>query len=67
MNPLYQQMTNNSVNSNNIIEQFNKFKQNFTGNPQQQVQQLLNSGKVTQAQYNQAVQIAQQFQRMLGR
>lgn len=62
MNPLYQQMNNSN---NNIIDQFNKFKQSFTGNPQQQVQQLLNSGKVSQQQYNQAVQMAQQLQRLL--
>ena len=62
MNPLYQQM-NNSGNS--LIQRFQQFKQSFTGNPQQQVQQLLNSGKVSQAQYNQAVQMAQQFQQFL--
>lgn len=61
MNPLYQQMNNN----NNILQRFQQFKQSFTGNPQQQVQQLLNSGKVSQAQYNQAVQMAQQFQQFL--
>ena len=38
----------------------------FTGNAEQQVKQLLNSGKVTQTQYNQAVQIAKQFQQMMG-
>ena len=32
----------------------------------QQVQQLLNSGRVSQAQYNQAVQTAQQLARMMG-
>jgi vancomycin permeability regulator SanA len=54
---------NNS--GNNLIQRFQQFKQSFTGNPQQQVQQLLNSGKVSQAQYNQAVQMAQQFQQFL--
>jgi len=49
----------------NIIQQFNQFRQNFRGNPQQQIQQMLNSGKVTQAQYNAAVQKAQQLQRLL--
>jgi len=49
----------------NIIQQFNQFKQNFRGNPQQQIQQMLNSGKVSQAQYNAAVQKAQQLQRLL--
>ena len=62
MNPLYQQMNNSG---NNLMQRFQQFKQSFTGNPQQQVQQLLNSGKVSQAQYNQAVQMAQQLQSML--
>lgn len=63
MNPLYQQMNNS--NNSNILQRFQQFKQSFTGNPQQQVQQLLNSGKVSQAQYNQAVQMAQQLQQLL--
>ena len=49
----------------NLLQSFNQFRQQFRGNPQQQIQQMLNSGKVTQAQYNNAVQMAQQFQRML--
>ena len=63
-NPLYDQYKN--LNRNNIIQQFNQFKQNFRGNPQEQVQQLLNSGKVTQAQYDQAVQKARMLQGILG-
>lgn len=62
MNPLYQQINNTS---NNLLKQFQQFKQQFSGNPQEQVQQLLNSGKVSQAQYNRAVQIAQQLQQLL--
>ena len=52
--------------NNNMLQKFMQFRQNFSGNAQQQVQQLLNSGKVTQQQYDQAVRMAQQFQRMLG-
>lgn len=61
MNPLYSQM-----NNNNLLQRFMQFKQTFRGDPQAQVQQLLNSGRVTQDQYNQAVQTAQQLSRMLG-
>lgn len=64
MNPLYNDM--NQGNQNNLVQRFQQFRQNFKGDPQQQVQQLLNSGRVSQAQYNQAVQMAQQFQRMFG-
>lgn len=51
----------------NMMTQFNQFKQNFQGDPKQQVQQLLNSGRVTQEQYNRAVQMANALQKMLGR
>lgn len=63
-NPLYQQMTNQS---SDIVERFRQFQRMFTGDPKQQVQQLLNSGKVSQGQYNAAVQMAQQLQRILGK
>lgn len=61
MNPLYGQM-----NQGNIIQRFQQFQRMFHGNPQEQVQQLLNSGKVSQEQYNQAVQMANQLQRMIS-
>jgi len=67
-NPIYQQMGQqfNGHNVSGLMQRFQQFKQTFTGDPRAQVQQLLNSGRVTQAQFNNAVQIAQQFQRMLG-
>lgn len=65
MNPLYNEMRTNTV-PNNFMSRFQQFRQNFKGNPQEQVQQMLNSGKVSQADYNRAVQMAQQFQRMFG-
>ena len=65
MNPLYNEMRTNTV-PDNFMSKFQQFRQNFKGNPQEQVQQMLNSGKVSQADYNRAVQMAQQFQRMFG-
>ncbi len=65
MNPLYEQM-NGQAGQNNILQRFMQFKNNFKGNPQEQVQQLLNSGRITQEQYNAAVQKAQMLQKMLG-
>jgi len=62
-NPLYGQM---QQPANNIMQRFQQFQRMFKGNPQQQVQQLLNSGKVSQSQYNQAVQMANQFMKMFG-
>ena len=69
-NPLYSmfggmnQMPNNNMMG--LLQQLMQFKQNFNGDPKQQIQNLLNSGKVTQEQYNRAVQMAQQLQRMMG-
>lgn len=66
MNPLYQMMGQQMPN-NNLLQRFQQFQQMFRGDPRQQVQQLLNSGKVTQQQYNSAVQMAQQLRGMLGK
>lgn len=52
-------------NMQNLVQQFRQFTQNFRGNPQQQVQQLLNSGRMSQTQFNQLQQMAQQMQGML--
>ena len=51
----------------NIRQQFERFKSTFTGDAHQQVQQLLNSGKISQSDYNRAVKLAQQFQQMIQR
>lgn len=60
------QMAGPMGNVQQLMQQFNQFRQTFQGNPQQQIQQLLNSGKVSQQDYNQAYQIAQQLQQMMG-
>ena len=54
-------------NLTNLISQFNNFKQNFQGDPKQQVQNMLNSGQMSQSQFNQLAQLANQFQSLLGR
>lgn len=62
-NPLYDQFGNKG--NNDFISQFNQFKKNFNGNPQQMIQQMLNSGKITQDQLNQAMQRANQLMRFM--
>ena len=62
MNPLYNQMGQ----SNNMLQRFQQFKNSFRGDPRQQVQQLLNSGKVSQQQYDNAVRVANQLRQMMG-
>lgn len=59
---------NNLGQGNNImntIQRFQQFKQQFQGNPQQQIQQMLNSGRITQEQYNQAVEMAKNLQQFI--
>ena len=64
MNPLFQQMQ--PQQNTNLLQRFQQFRQGFQGDPRQQIQQMMNSGKVSQEQYNRAVQMAQQFQKMFG-
>ena len=48
-----------------LIQQFQQFKRNFKGDPRQQVQDLLNSGKMTQEQLDQCTSMARQLQGIL--
>ena len=64
MNPLYQMM---SMQSNPVVQRFMQFRNAFRGDAREQVQQLLNSGRVSQADYNRAVQLANQLQGLIGR
>ena len=61
MNPLYNQFNNDPTQA--IIKQAQEFKNNFQGEPRQEVQKLLNSGQMSQAQFN---QLAQQAQQIIG-
>ena len=58
-NPIY-----NQFNPNGFLQQLNQLKSQG-GDPNAMIQNMLNSGRVSQAQYNQAVQKAQQIQQML--
>ncbi len=68
MNELFQQFGSRTPMPGGIgdlIQQFQQFRASFQGNPQQQVQQLLNSGKMSQEQFNQLAGLARQFQSLL--
>lgn len=65
-NPLFNMMGGNQI-QNPMLQQLMQFKNNFKGDPRAQVQQMLNSGRVSQAQYDQAVQMANQIQKMMGK
>lgn len=53
-------------NMNQMMQRFQQFRQGFQGDPQQQLAQLMQSGKVTQDQLNQAQQMAQQCRSMFN-
>lgn len=54
--------TNNPMQ---LMQQFQQFRNSFNGNPQQMVQQMLHSGRINEAQLNQAMQMARQFQQFV--
>ena len=62
-NPIFNAIQQNPMQP--IMNRLEQFRKTITGDPRQQVQQLLNSGKVSQQQYNRAVQIANQLQQMM--
>ena len=64
-NPLFSMMQNQAPMTG-FMQRLQQFQRMLQGDPKQQVQQLLNSGKVSQSQYNQAVNMANQLQRMIG-
>lgn len=65
-NPLLNAMASNSNpqmhdGMGNMLQAFQQFRATFSGDPQQQVQALLNSGRMSQQQYNQLAQMANQL------
>ena len=67
-NPLYNQYKQpiNDGGLSQIIEQAKQMRKTFNGNPQQVVQNLLNSGRMSQSQFNQLSQIANQVVQAMG-
>lgn len=64
MNPLFNLLGGNNQ-PNNILQKFQQFKSTFKGDPRQQIQELLNSGKISQQDYNNAVNMANQIMKMM--
>jgi hypothetical protein len=65
-NPLFQMLGRAQGNGPmQMMQQFMQFKQSFKGDPKAEVQKMLQSGRISQAQLNQVQQMAQQFQSML--
>ena len=71
MNPLFNalgggQMPGAMGQFQNLVQQFQQFKQSFQGDPRAEVEKLVQSGKISQQQLNQLQQAASQFQQLLG-
>ncbi len=49
-----------------MIQQFKEFQKTFQGDPKEKVQELLNSGQMSQAQFNELQGMASAFMQMLG-
>lgn len=65
-NPLFQALGGNQ--QPNMMADFQRFMQQMQGrNPHQEIANLLQSGRVSQQQLNQAQQMAQQFMGMFKR
>lgn len=68
-NPIMQALNQNAGQVNNpfeLMRQFQEFKKNMTGkNPQAMVQELLNSGQMSQTQFEELKKQAQSLQGIL--
>ena len=62
--PNVQQGQNNAFNPQ-MIQQFNQFRRTFNGNPQQAFMNMLRQGMMTNAQFQQLAQMANQFQNFM--
>lgn len=66
-NPLFQALTQ-SNSQNSMMGNFQNFMQQMQGkNPHEEIAKLLQSGRISQEQLNQAQQMAQQFMGMFNR
>lgn len=64
-NPLFNALGGGMMPQNNMLTQFQQFRQQMQGkNPHDEINRLLQSGAINQQQLNQAQQIAQQFSTM---
>lgn len=65
-NNLYNAMGRQNNPFEQLAHQAREFKKQFNGNPRQQVEQLLATGRMSQAEFNRYSQIAQQVVQFMG-
>lgn len=66
MNPLYNQFGNTKPSIAQLAERVKAFQRSFSGNPRDEVQKMLNSGQLSQAQFNRYAQMASQIVKTLN-
>ena len=66
-NPIYNSMVDQNNPFMQIMQEAQNLKNTFKGNPREEVQKLLNSGEMSQADFNRYSQIAQQVMQMMGK
>ena len=65
-NPLYNTLNNNRNNQfSQIIEQAKQMQKTFTGNPKAEVERLVQTGQMSQEQFNQFARIANQIMQFM--
>ena len=65
-NNLYRMMGRQNNPFEQLAQQARDFRKQFTGNPRQEVERLLRTGAMSQSQFNQYSQIAQQVAQFMG-
>lgn len=67
-NPLYNELNNGASSPfGQMMQQLQQFRQSFRGDPRAEVQRLLNTGQMSQAQFNQLSQMANEIMRQMPR
>ena len=66
-NNLYNQFVRQNNPFEQLAQQAREFQKQFNGNPRQEVERLLQTGQMSQSQFNQYSQIAQQVAQFMGR
>ena len=66
-NPIYNSMANQNNPFMQIMQEAQNLKNTFKGNPREEVQKLLNSGEMSQSDFNKYSQIAQQVMQFMGK
>ena len=65
-NSLFNQFGRQNNPLEQLAQQAREFRKQFSGNPRQEVERLLQTGQMSQSQFNQYSQIAQQVAQFMG-